>query len=205
MSLRGNKLGRYQRNRIRPQDGCGRARRAVERNNVRRCPIIRQVRLSIQPNRCAWRLMHLLLRAVVALSVAVTACQSRVEEAKPDTASAQQTVDSPAPPSRGRVSGPADSPTTARHADSITAAAVGREPGSIPARPTPTTTSENTIAKMRLHLQRLDTASVENLQRSMKEHASMLGDMLTTMEVEVQAVTSPAKNSWLAASRQRGE
>lgn len=28
----------------------------------------------------------------------------------------------------------------------------------------------------------------------------MLGDMLTTMEVEVQALTSPAKNSWLALS-----
>lgn len=53
---------------------------------------------------------------------------------------------------------------------------------------------------MRLHLQRLDTASVENLRRSMKEHSQMLGDMLTTMEVEVQAVSSPAKNSWLAAS-----
>ena len=53
---------------------------------------------------------------------------------------------------------------------------------------------------MRLHLQRLDTASVENLQRSMKEHSGMLGDMLTTMRVEVQAVTAPAKDSWLAVA-----
>ena len=68
-------------------------------------------RSSSQSNQtCAGRLMHLLLRAVVALSVAATACQSRVEDAKPDTASAQQTVDSPAAPSRGHVSGPADSP-----------------------------------------------------------------------------------------------
>ena len=134
------------------------------------------------------------------MSVAVTACQSRVEEVKPDTAFAHQTADSTATASPGRVARPADSAAVSRPADSITAAASGREPGSIPARPTPTTTSENTIVRMRLHLQRLDTASVENLQRSMKEHASMLGDMLTTMEVEVQALTSPAKNSWLAAS-----
>ena len=53
---------------------------------------------------------------------------------------------------------------------------------------------------MRLQLQRLDTASAENLQRDMKEHSRMLGDLLTTMRVEVQAVTSPAKNCWLASA-----
>jgi hypothetical protein len=53
---------------------------------------------------------------------------------------------------------------------------------------------------MRLQLQRLDTASVENLQRNMKEHSRMLGDLFTTMRVEVQAVTSPTKNSWLASA-----
>jgi hypothetical protein len=70
----------------------------------------------------------------------------------------------------------------------------------MPATPTPAVTSENSIATMRLQLQRLDTASVENLQRNMKEHSRMLGDLFTTMRVEVQAVTSPAKNSWLAAA-----
>jgi hypothetical protein len=51
---------------------------------------------------------------------------------------------------------------------------------------------------MRLHLQRLDTASAQVLQGKMAEHAKILGDLLTTMEVEVQGVTSPAKNTWLA-------
>ena len=51
---------------------------------------------------------------------------------------------------------------------------------------------------MRLHLQRLDTASAQVLQGQMTEHAKVLGDLLTTMEVEVQALTSPAKSSWLA-------
>jgi len=98
----------------------------------------------------------------------------------------------------------ADSPATAarapepRPADSTTALATGREPGTTPAIPTPTVTAESRIASMRLHLQRLDTASAQVLQGKMAEHAKILGDLLTTMEVEVQAVTSPAKNSWLA-------
>lgn len=133
--------------------------------------------------------MHVLW-ALIALSVALTSCQGRGAEVSNDTTAAPQTADLPAAAaSRG---------TVPRPTDSITAAAAGREPGTIPATPTPTTTSERTIASMRLHLQRLDSASVENLQRSMKEHSGMLGDMLTTMQVEVQAVTSPAKNSWLA-------
>ncbi len=34
----------------------------------------------------------------------------------------------------------------------------------------------------------------------MSEHQKMLGDLLTTMRVEVQAATSPAKNAWIAAA-----
>jgi hypothetical protein len=46
----------------------------------------------------------------------------------------------------------------------------------------------------------LDTASVQNLQARMAEHAKMLGDLLTTMRVEVQAATVSTKNTWLAAA-----
>lgn len=53
---------------------------------------------------------------------------------------------------------------------------------------------------MQLQLQRLDTASVSTLQGGMAQHSKTLGDLLTTMRVQVQAVTVPAKNSWLAAA-----
>ena len=51
---------------------------------------------------------------------------------------------------------------------------------------------------MRQHLQQCDSASVLVLQGKMTEHAKLLGDLLTTMEVEVQALKSPANTSWLA-------
>lgn len=135
--------------------------------------------------------MHRLLRFVVALSFAVIACQGRGSTSDRDTAEAKQIADSPATVSRSPESRPVDS---------AAALAAGKEPGTIPATPTPAVTSENSIATMRLQLQRLDTASAENLQRSMREHATMLGDLLTTMRVEVQAVTSATKNSWLASA-----
>ena len=53
---------------------------------------------------------------------------------------------------------------------------------------------------MRDHLQRLDGATAESLQSGMKDHSKMLGDLLTTMRVEVQAATSPTKNTWLASA-----
>jgi hypothetical protein len=53
---------------------------------------------------------------------------------------------------------------------------------------------------MRVHLQRLDTASAQALQAKMKDHANALGQLLTTMGVEVQAVTTPTKHSWVALS-----
>ena len=53
---------------------------------------------------------------------------------------------------------------------------------------------------MRLSMQRLDSASLTELQAKMKDHSRMLGDLLTTMRVEVQAVTSPSKNGWLASA-----
>jgi hypothetical protein len=78
--------------------------------------------------------------------------------------------------------------------------ASGKEPGTIPATPTPSVTTDNAIATMRQHLQRLDNASVATLQSGMKEHSKMLGDLLTTMRVEVQAAASTAKDAWLVSA-----
>lgn len=133
--------------------------------------------------------MHGLLRLVVALSFAVIACQGRGSASYRDTAEAKQIADSPATVAPSGESRPVDS---------TAALAAGKEPGTIPATPTPAVTSENSIATMRQQLQRLDAASVENLQRDIKEHSRMVGDLFTTMRVEIQDVTSPAKNSWLA-------
>jgi len=135
--------------------------------------------------------MHVLSRVLVALSFTVIACQGRPAADSRDTARAQQSAESSAAASPVRESRPADS---------TAGLAAGKEPGTIPATPTPTVTSENSIATIRLQLQRLDTGSVENLQRNMKEHSRMLEDLLTTMRLEVQALTSPAKNSWLASA-----
>ena len=129
-------------------------------------------------------------RLVMTLSLTAIACQGPGTAGRDDTATAQQVADSPA-----MARGP-----TPRPADSAAAIAAGKEPGTIPATPTPTVTSEKSIAAMRLHLQRCDTASVQVLQGKMTEHAKILGDLLTTMEVEVQELTSPAKTSWLASA-----
>ena len=130
-------------------------------------------------------------RFLTALSLTVIACSGPGAASDGDTSQVQQKADSPATAVRDSAPGPADS---------TSALAAGKEPGTIPATPTPTVTSENSIANMRRHLQRLDTAGVETLQRNMKEHSTLLGDLLTTMEVEVQAATSPAKNTWLASA-----
>lgn len=135
--------------------------------------------------------MRVQLRHVVALSVIVMACQGRGAASNPDTAQAQQRADSPATASVGRES---------RTADSTTPLAAGIEPGHLPATPTPTVTSENAIATMRLQLQRLDTASLANLQARMTEHTKALTDLLTTMRLEVQAATAPTKNAWVATA-----
>ena len=137
---------------------------------------------------------HLLMlethRLVMALSLTVIACERPGSAGRGDTAAAQL-ADSPATAARS----PAPRP-----ADSAAAVAAGKEPGTVPATPTPTVTPEKSIAAMRLHLQQCDTASVQVLQGKMTEHAKLLGDLLTTMEVEVQDVTSPAKNAWLASA-----
>ena len=78
--------------------------------------------------------------------------------------------------------------------------ASGKEPGTIPATPTPSVTSDNAIANMRQRLQALDNASVQTLQSGMKEHSKMLGDLLTTMRVEVQAAASTTKDAWLVSA-----
>ena len=141
------------------------------------------------------QMSHLLMlethRLVMALSLTVIACEGPGTAGRGDTAAARQLADSPATTARG---------PTPRPADSAAAVAAGKEPGTIPATPTPTVTSENSIAAMRRHLQQCDTASVQVLQGKMTEHAKLLGDLLTTMEVEVQAVTSPAKNSWMTSA-----
>ena len=136
--------------------------------------------------------MRTSLRLLIALSLTIAACKGPGAGGSRDTPQAQrQAADSPATASSARAPTPADSASRV---------AKGIEPGSIPATPTPTVTTESSIAAMRLHLQRLDTASLQNLQANMKDHAKKLGDLLTTMGVEVQAVTSPAKTSWLALS-----
>ena len=144
--------------------------------------MVRSIRHLLMPQ------THMLL---VALSLAVVACEGRGAARREDTATAQQPADSPA----AAVRGPQPKAT-----DSGAANAAGLEPGDIPAKRTPTVTSEKSIATMRQHLQQCDSASVLVLQGKMKEHATLLGDLLTTMEVEVQAVTSPTKNSWLASA-----
>jgi hypothetical protein len=143
--------------------------------------------------------MRVPFRLVVALSLAILACQGRGSPSDRDTlqVQVQQRADSPA------AATPTVAPTSGgepKKGDSGPALASGKEPGTIPATPTPTATSENSIATMRSNLQRLDTASVQTLQSKMKEHAKMLGDLLTTMRVEVQATTSSAKNAWITAA-----
>lgn len=76
----------------------------------------------------------------------------------------------------------------------------GKESGTIPATPTPTVTTESSIATMRAHLARLDSASADVLQGKVAEHTKLLGDLLTTMRVEAQASTSPRKEAWIAAA-----
>jgi hypothetical protein len=51
---------------------------------------------------------------------------------------------------------------------------------------------------MRLQLRQLDSTNVQSLSGKMAEHSKTFTDLLTTMRVEAQAATSPAKNSWLA-------
>ena len=133
----------------------------------------------------------------VALCLAIIACQRRDTGTVQDTAQMQPSSDSPATASSGTDARPTDA---SRPADSAGRLSVGKEPGTIPATPTPAVTSENSIAAMRAQLQHLDSANVQDLQAAMKDHSRRVGDLLTTMRVEVQAVTSPAKNSWLAAA-----
>ena len=141
------------------------------------------------------RLSHLPMHAphpiVIALSLTVLACNGPGSASSGDTSQVQQRADSPATAARSPEPGPGDT---------TSALAATKEPGTVPATPTPTVTAEGSIATMRRHLQRLDSAGVETLQNTMKEHAKMLGDLLTTMEVEVQGSSSPRKNSWLASS-----
>jgi hypothetical protein len=138
-----------------------------------------------------------LLWLPVALSLVIIACQDRDTATVRDTAEAQPPADSPAAASSGKDIRPAES---SRPADSAARLAVGKEPGTIPATPTPAVTSENSIAALRMQLQRLDTASAQSLQAAMQNHSRMVGDLLTTMRVEVAAATSPTKDSWLAAA-----
>lgn len=139
------------------------------------------------------------LRLVIAMTIAVIACQSRGSGSTGDSvqAQSQSRADAPAPAATtaaGRESQPV--PSTSSGSAGITPS----EPGTVPATPTSAVTSDNSIAAMRQSLQRLDNATVETLQSGMKEHSKMLGDLLTTMRVEVQAATSSSKNAWLLSA-----
>lgn len=106
---------------------------------------------------------------------------------------------------RDSLQSPADSHAAARAgepkpADSAAREALGKEPGHIPATPTPTITAESSIAAMRSQLQRLDSANAQQLQAGVSEHARRVGDLLTTMRLEVSAATSAGKDAWLAAA-----
>jgi hypothetical protein len=135
------------------------------------------------------------LRSVITLSFVLMACQGRGAETSADTALSPAPADAPATSAREPSPRAVD-----KAADSAKAQASGKEAGTIPATPTPTVTSESSIASMRLQLQRLDTASVSTLQGRMTEHSKMLGDLLTTMRVQVQAVTAPTRDGWLATA-----
>src|SRR5262245_37864099 len=131
--------------------------------------------------------MRAQLRLVVALSVIVIACQARCASSTSDTAQVQPPADSPATATVAREP---------KSGDSTTVTANGVDPRTTPAKPTPTVTSENAIATMRQQLQRLETRSAADLQAGMTEHTKAVNDLFTTMRVEVQDVSSPAKNAW---------
>lgn len=142
------------------------------------------------------------LRLVIALGLALIGCQGRGTGSTQDTAQSQPRADSPAAaaakPDAGVGGGGAAQPTSATSTG--TAGITPSEPGTIPAKPTPAVTSESSIAAMRQSLLRLETASAQELAGKMAEHHKMLGDLLTTMRVEVQAATSTSKNAWLVAA-----
>jgi hypothetical protein len=147
--------------------------------------------------------MHSSERVLVAFAFAALACQRPAEDRIDDTSGGAMPADVPAAAPAARTPAastdrarPVDS--TAARPDSTAGLAAGKEPGTIPATPTPTVTSESAIAAMRSRLERMNSASTQELERARAEHSKMLGDLLTTMRVEVQALTSPAKNSWLA-------
>lgn len=127
--------------------------------------------------------------ALLLLSLVLVACERKDADTVADSLAPR--VDSPSVASRTGAS---------KVADSSAKEAAGKEPGHIPATPTPTVTSESSIASMRSALQRLDAATTQQLQAGMSEHHKMLGDLLTTMRVEVQATTSTTKEAWLAAA-----
>jgi hypothetical protein len=156
-------------------------------------------RVSTPSNTEHGEIMRIHNRIVGTLSFIFAACQGRSAETRLDTAQVQQPAGSTVTASRDSAPKAVDRPA-ARPVDTTNASATGKEPGTIPATPTPTVTSESSIAAMRLQLQRLDTASAQTLQVRMTEHGKMLGDLLTTMRVEVQAATSSTKNTWLAAA-----
>jgi hypothetical protein len=170
--------------------------------------------VAAQANETAWAgmvqtqfrpggIMHTHLRFAITLSLTVIACQGRGSGSTPDSvhAQSQSRADSPAASSSGGASQPSGgaaqpTPSTSTGSAGVTAS----EPGTIPAKPTPSVTTESSLAAMRQRLQQLDNATVQTLQSGMKDHSKMLGDLLTTMRVEVQAAASPTKNTWLLSA-----
>lgn len=128
--------------------------------------------------------------ALVFLSGVLVACERNDLQTVTDSLTPR--ADSPAPA--------AASVAERSAGDSATRQALGKEPGTIPATPTPTVTSDGSISSMRSSLQRLDAATAAQLQTGMAGHQKALGDLLTTMRVEVQASASSARDAWLAAA-----
>jgi hypothetical protein len=143
--------------------------------------------------------MRTQLRYLIALGLAVFGCQRNGSRTTEDTAAAQVRADSPA--AATPVTPKGDATTEQPKSTSTgTAGITPSEPGTIPATPTPAVTSDASIAAMRQSLQQIEGASIQALESKVTDHQKKLGDLLTTMRVEVQAATSPTKNAWLAAA-----
>lgn len=138
-------------------------------------------------------------RYAIALVLTVIGCQRGTTKSTEDTARVQVRADSPAAAVATTPKGDGPAPP-ATSTSTGTAGITPSEPGTIPATPTPAVTSDNSIAAMRQSLQQVESATAQELESKVSDHQKKLGDLLTTMRVEVQAVTSTTKNTWLAAA-----
>lgn len=144
-------------------------------------------------------IMRIQQRNAIALVLVIIGCQRGSSRSTEDTTRAQVTADSPAAAAETTPKGEGATPPV-KSTSTGTAGITPSEPGTIPATPTPAVTSESSITAMRQSLQQLESASAQELSTRVSDHQKKLGDLLTTMRVEVQAATSTTKDTWLAAA-----